>query len=97
MYNPVRDFYGGKDFMNTISIDLPEMTFAVLWKTQKELGREILVAAVVKWFELGTVSQGKAAEILEISRSEFLEVLSDYKVSAWQYTDEELNKNFVCL
>jgi predicted HTH domain antitoxin len=78
--------------MSTISIDLPETAFPDLGKTHINLGREILVAAVVKWFELGTVSQGKAAEILGISRAEFLEVLSDYRVSAWQYTKEELDE-----
>lgn len=77
--------------MNTISIDLPEAVLLSLGKKSEDLGREILVAAVVKWFELGTISQGKAAEILEISRAEFLEVLSDYRVSAWQYTKEELD------
>ena len=78
--------------MNTISIDLPETTFTALGKTPKNLGREIITAAVVKWFELGKISQGKAAEILEISRSEFLDILSDYRVSAWQYTKEELDE-----
>ncbi len=78
--------------MNTISIDLPDTTFKVLGKTQKELGREILVVAIVKWFELGTISQGKAAEILGISRAEFLDVLSKYRVSSWQYTGEELDE-----
>lgn len=78
--------------MDTVSINLPESAFAALGKTQKELGREILVAAVVKWFELGTISQGKAAEMLEISRAEFLEILSKYRVSAWQYTKEELDE-----
>lgn len=78
--------------MNTVSINLPETTFAVLGKTQKELGREILIAAVVKWFELGRISQGKAAEILEISRAEFLDVLSSYRVSAWQYSADELDE-----
>ena len=78
--------------MNTISIDLPETAFAGLRKTQNDLGREILTAAVVKWFELGTISQGKASEILEISRAEFLEILAHYRVSAWQYTKEELDE-----
>lgn len=78
--------------MNTISIDLPETAFASLGKNQNDLGREILVAAVVKWFELGTISQGKAAEILEISRAEFLEILARYRVSAWQYTKEHLDE-----
>lgn len=78
--------------MNTISIDLPETAFLSLGKNSKDLGREILIAAVVKWFELGSISQGKAAEILGLSRAEFLEVLSDYRVSAWQYTKEDLDE-----
>ncbi len=78
--------------MSTVSIDLPETTFAVLGKEQKELGREILVAAVVKWFELGRISQGKASEILGISRAEMLDVLAQYRVSAWQYSSEDLEK-----
>jgi predicted HTH domain antitoxin len=78
--------------MNTVSIKIPEMTFTALGKTPKDIGREILVAAVVKWFELGKVSQGKGAEILELSRAEFLDVLSAYRVSAWQYSEEELDE-----
>lgn len=78
--------------MNTISIDLPETALVGFGKTPKDLGREILVAAVVKWFELGTISQGKAAEILGVSRAEFLEILACYRVSAWQYTKEELDE-----
>lgn len=81
--------------MNTISIDLPETAFASLGKNSKDLGREILIAAVVKWFELGTISQGKASEILGLSRAEFLEVLSAYQVSAWQYTKEELDEEMI--
>ena len=78
--------------MNTISIDLPETALAGFGKTPKDLGREILIAAIVKWFELGTISQGKAAEILGVSRAEFLEILARYRVSAWQYTKEELDE-----
>lgn len=78
--------------MNTVLIDIPESAFRFLEKNQDDLGRELLTAAVVKWFEIGTVSQGKAAEILGLSRAEFLDVLSKYRVSAWQYTKEDLNE-----
>lgn len=78
--------------MNTVLIHIPEAAFPFLGKNQADLGRELLTAAVVKWFELGTISQGKAAEILEISRAEFLDVLSAYRVSAWQYTKEDLDE-----
>lgn len=77
--------------MNTVSINIPEAAFTALGKSQEDLERELLTAAVVKWFELGRISQGKAAEILGLSRAEFLDVLSNYRVSAWQYTKKDLD------
>jgi len=43
------------------------------------------LAAAVKWYELGLVSQARAAEIAGISRSEFIDTLGRFKVSAFQY------------
>ncbi len=80
--------------MNTVSINISEAAFTFLEKSLDDPGRELLTAAVVKWFELGTISQGKGAEILGLSRAEFLDVLSAYRVSAWQYTKEDLDGEF---
>ncbi len=80
--------------MNTVSINIPEAAVPFLGENQDDLGRELLTAAVVKWFELGTISQGKGAEILGLSRAEFLDVLRAYRVSAWQYTKEDLSEEF---
>jgi predicted HTH domain antitoxin len=44
----------------------------------------------VKWYELGKVSQGKAAEIAGLSRSAFITALSRYRVTPFQYTEAEL-------
>lgn len=81
--------------MNTVSINIPEAALPFLGENQDDFGRELLTAAVVKWFELGTISQGKAAEILGLSRSEFLDVLATYRVSAWQCMKEDLNEEFI--
>lgn len=78
--------------MNTVSINIPEAALTALGKNQDDLGRELLTAAVVKWFELGTISQGKGAGILGLSRAEFLDVLSSYRVSPWQYTKQDLDE-----
>ena len=48
------------------------------------------IAAAVKWYEVGALSQGKAAEIAGVSRAEFIDALSRFKVSPFQYTAEEL-------
>ena len=78
--------------MNNLSIQVPSSFAAVFSIGEDDPGRSILTAAVVKWFELGKVSQGKAAEILGISRASFLDVLADFQVSAWQYSESELNE-----
>lgn len=77
--------------MNTVSLQLSDASVAI-FGTGDGAAESILTAAVVKWYELGRVSHGKAAEILGVSRSEFLELLAGYKVSAWQYTEAEIER-----
>ena len=48
------------------------------------------VAAIVKRYEAGELSQGKAAEIAGLTRAGFIEELARFKVSPIQYTAEEL-------
>lgn len=76
--------------MQTVSIELPEAAFAALRKAPTDFAVEMRLAAAVKWFELGILSQGKAAEIAGLSRAEFINALARFKVSAWQYSAEEL-------
>ena len=78
--------------MKTVSIQLPETVFSALRKTPDEFVKEMRIAAAVKWYELGEVSQGKAAEIAGLTRAEFINALSRFKVSPFQYTAEELNR-----
>lgn len=82
--------------MNTLSIQIPDSAVAV-FGSGDDGSRSILAAAVVKWFELGRVSQGKASEILGLSRAEFLELLASYRVSAWQYSAAELDENLALI
>jgi len=76
--------------MQTITINLPETAFAALHKAPEEFAREMRVAAAVKWYELGELSQGKAAEVAGLTRSEFITALARFKVSPLQYSAEEL-------
>lgn len=80
--------------MQTVSIELSNAAFAALRKTPVEFANEIGIAAV-KWYELGEPSQGKAAEVAGLTRAEFITALARLKVSAWQYTAEELESELV--
>lgn len=82
--------------MTTISIELPESIFHTLGKSPDELAREMKIAAAVKWYELGSISQGKAAEIAGLNRIEFMDVLIRYQVSPFQYTAVELAEEIFC-
>ncbi|NES25072.1 MAG: UPF0175 family protein [Symploca sp. SIO3E6] len=76
--------------MKTISIQLPETVFSALRKSPDEFVREMQIAAAVKWYELGEISQGKASEIAGLTREEFILALARYQVDFMQYTSEEL-------
>ena len=78
--------------MQTISIDLPDTAFAALRKAPDEFAREMRIAAAVKWYELGELSQGKAAEVAGLTRAEFIDALTRFKVSPLQYSAAELSE-----
>lgn len=76
--------------MQTIQVQLPDAVFSSLRKSPDDFVQEMRIAAAVKWYELGDVSQGKAAEIAGLTRADFITALSRYKVSVLQYTAEDL-------
>ena len=60
--------------------------------SKEEMEQHIRLMAALKMFELGKVSSGKAAELAGMSRVEFIETCGRYRVSFFNYTPEELEK-----
>ncbi len=63
-----------------------EEVFSILRRSPDEFARELLEAAVCKWYEMGWISQSKAAHSLGMSRHAFLDLLCRYGVSPIQAT-----------
>jgi len=74
-----------------VTVQVPESSFSALRTTPKKYAREMKLAAVVEWYELGKVSQSKGAEICGVSRAEFLRILGEHKVSVIQYDEDSLD------
>ena len=79
----------------TVNVVVPEGALSVLRTDLPGFAEELKRAAVAKWYEMGMVSQSKGSEILGLSRSEFLDVLSRYRVSPFQSDEEELGEGRV--
>jgi predicted HTH domain antitoxin len=73
-----------------LEIELPDEVFLGLQKDPKNLAAEMRVAAAAKWYEMGLLSQGKAAEIAGLSRAQFIVELARFRVSPLQETAEEV-------
>ncbi len=78
----------------TVSVQVPREALKLFGGDEASFGREMYETAVVKWFDEGLISQGKAAELLGLSRAELFDVLGRHKVSPIQMTVEELKEEF---
>jgi predicted HTH domain antitoxin len=76
--------------MIELRLQVPEGALASLRADRDEFGRELLIAAAVKWYERGRVSQGRAAEIAGLSRHDFIDALIRYGVTPFQGTADEV-------
>ena len=76
--------------MVQMTLEMPEGVLATLHKDPKDFVLELRMTAAVKWYEMQLLSQSRAAEVAGVSRAEFIDALSRFGVSPFQYDAEEI-------
>ncbi len=77
--------------MTVITFHVPPDVPSILKMSEQDFTREAQVLLAVKLFELGKLTSGKAAEIADMPRITFLQLLDRYRVPAINLQDEEID------
>ncbi len=79
----------------TITIDYPEDILLALNETSEEFARNCKLLLAIKLYEIGKLSLGKAAELANIAKVDFIQELDKYKIPVIKYSidslEEEIN------
>jgi len=76
--------------VKAISIELPEEIIELF--SEAELEASLRKWAVLELVRAGKLSSGKAAEILGMTRWEFMDLMSDYDIPMADFSEEELEE-----
>jgi predicted HTH domain antitoxin len=64
-----------------IAINYPESLAFSLKMENQEFKNEMKIISLIKLYELGKISSGRAANLLNMNRVDFLDLLTKYNVS----------------
>ena len=75
------NFVEKRKMEHLITINYPESLAFSLKMGNQEFKSEMKILSLIKLYELGKISSGLAAKLLDMSRVDFLELLGKYNVS----------------
>ncbi len=77
-----------------ITLEIPEKVLLAEKSDAASFAREMRVLAAVKLYELGRLSSGRAAELADMSRVEFLLDLQRYRVFPLEVELQDLESTY---
>jgi len=72
----------------SINVTYPKQLAFSLKMQDTEFVNEMKILALIKLYELGKISSGVAAKVLNISRIDFIELLQKYHVSMFSFNSD---------
>ena len=78
--------------MLQVTIEFPDEVIANTAQSPEEFVHEMRLAAAIHWYQFGQISQGKAAKIAGLSRSDFLAVLAKKKIDVFEVDFDDLQQ-----
>ncbi|HEV8629189.1 MAG TPA: UPF0175 family protein [Thermoanaerobaculia bacterium] len=81
--------------MASIQLDLPDSVLLATGQSPDEFAREAKFLLALKLFEVGRLSSGRAAELCELPRVEFLFLAGKMKVPVVDLDREELERELM--
>ncbi|MEI6206842.1 MAG: UPF0175 family protein [Desulfuromonadales bacterium] len=79
-----------------LSLSIPDSVLHSLKLPEKTVQQDLMKLLAVKLYEKGALGLGKASELCDASRTEFLHFLKEERVYL-NYDDEELDKDLAAL
>lgn len=80
--------------MEKIVLEIPDEVLISLKETPSEFLKDIRMLAAVKFYQMGKLSSGRAAQLADIPRISFLQSLAQYGVAIFELSPEELSQDF---
>lgn len=78
--------------MTTLTLELPAEVFSSRRRSPERFGQELRLAAAVHWYQQGTLSQEKAAQVAGLDRVDFLEALARERIDVFQVDFDDLDR-----
>jgi predicted HTH domain antitoxin len=89
---PSTSVWREENFMRILEIPYPDDLPEALGKSPEAFEHQLKLLVAARMYELGHISSGRAAELAGVSRVEFLEMVGQYRISIFNYSLEELER-----